>query len=115
MLGRPKIGPISAIGRGEEEILEADGDEEPEDDLAAHGRAVEGWDCAGGLAIVVREAKVESHADGDEEHGDRGGDCGEARAIGYHGSDFGAGDGNSGEVGTPIPEHGDVELLGSLD
>ena len=115
MLGGPEIGPVPAVGRGKEEVLEADGDEEPQDDLAAHGCLVEGWDCAGGLAIVVREAKVESHTDGDEDYGDGGGDCGERRAISYHGGDFGAGDGYSGEVRTPVPEHCDVELLCSLD
>ena len=67
MLGGPEIGPISAVGRGEEEVLKTDGDEEPEDDLAAHGCFVKGWDRAGGLAIVVGEPEEESDANGDEE------------------------------------------------
>ena len=54
MLARPKILPVSAIGCGEEEILDNDGDEEPHDDFPAHDRLVKGGNLARSLTVVVR-------------------------------------------------------------
>ena len=53
----PEVAPVAAVGRGEEEVLDEDGDEEPEDDLAARDRFVEAWDLTGRLAVIVWETK----------------------------------------------------------
>ena len=54
-----EIDPIAAVRGGEEEVLEEDGDEEPEDDAAFHDGVVEGRDAPGRLAVIVRQAKVD--------------------------------------------------------
>ena len=56
-------------------VLDEDGDEEPEDDFAAHYGAVEGGDLAGILAVVVWEAEEEDKADSPEYESDWNGDA----------------------------------------
>ena len=41
VFARPKVFPVAAVRRGEEIVLDEDGDEEPDDDFAADGGAVE--------------------------------------------------------------------------
>ena len=54
VLRGPEIGPAAPVGRGEEVVLQDHRDEEPDHYLAARERAVEGWDLAWVLAVVVR-------------------------------------------------------------
>ena len=62
--------------------MDQDGDEEPEDDFAAHDGAVEGGNLAGVLAIVVREAEEEDETYSPEDESDGEGDASQGRAIG---------------------------------
>lgn len=106
VLAGPEVFPVAAVGRGEEVVLDDDGDEEPlergrvcqlwcgrgevgrgayQDDFSADDGAVEGWDAAGGLAVVVWKAEEEHETDGPEEEGNGGGDTGQCRAVRYQG------------------------------
>ena len=77
-----QVAPITTVRGGEPVILDQDGDEEPEDDFAAHYGVVEGGDLAGGLAIVVRKAEEENETYGPENESDREGNASQGGAVG---------------------------------
>jgi len=112
VLAGPEVFPVAAVGRGEEVVLDDDGDEEPldgrdgllvlvrkggrgegrggagrayQDDFSADDGAVEGGDAAGGLAVVVWETEEEHEPDGPEEDGKGSCDAGQCRAVRYQG------------------------------
>lgn len=64
VLGGEEVAPVASVRRGEEIVLDDDGDEEPDYDLSAGQRIVEGGDTAGGLAVVGWEAEVEDDSYG---------------------------------------------------
>lgn len=115
VLRAPEILPVAAVGGAEEEVLDEDGDEEPEDDVAASDGLVERGDVARGLAVVAGEAEEQDHADGPEEDGEGDNDGGVDDGVcGAVGDDAGGCDGwrdSFGEAGAPEPEHDDVCLL----
>lgn len=83
VLAGPEVFPVAAVGGREEEVLDEDGDEEPEDYFAPDDGTVEGGDAAGGLSVVFRESEEEEDADGPHEEGDGDGDACEGGAVGY--------------------------------
>lgn len=88
--------------------MNEDGDEEPEDDFAAHYGAVEGGDLAGFLAIVVWEAEEEDQTYGPEDESDGEGDAGQCGAIGDEVRSDNAVEGEVCKLRAPEPEGDDV-------
>lgn len=60
--------PIPAIWRAEEEVLDNDGNEEPDDHFAVAEGSVEGIDLSRLLSIVIGESKVKHQADTPHQH-----------------------------------------------
>ena len=75
--------------------MDQDGDEEPEDDFAAHDGAVEGGDLARSLAIVIREAEEEDKTYSPKNESDGEGDASQSGAVG---DEVGSNDTIKGEV-----------------
>ena len=115
VLRGPEVPPVAAVGRGEEEVLDQDGDEEPGYYLAAQEGAVEGGDAAGGLAVVVWQAEEEDDADSPHEQRDGHRDSCQGRPVGYERGSLYAGQGQCVEARTPEPQQDDVDLLRALD
>lgn len=74
--------PISSVWRGEEIVLDDDGDEEPNYNLSACKRAVEGRDSAGCLAVIGWEAEVKYYSYSPQEEREGDGNGSESGAVG---------------------------------
>ena len=115
MLTRPEVFPIPTVRRGEEVILDEDSDEEPDDDLSADDGAVEGWDAAGRLAVVVREAKEKNDANGPHEERDGDGDACKRGSVGDKSRGLYTVESECIEARAPEPEQDNIDLLCALD
>ena len=114
MLRAPEVCPVSAIGGTEPEILQNDGDEEPHHYFAAGERAVERWDVAGVLAVVVWEALKEDEPDAEHDECDGDGYACESGTICYKIASADACDLKPCQLASPVPKYHDVELLSTL-
>ena len=68
MAGRDRLtAPVATVRCAKEEVLQDDGNEVPEDDLAAEYGLVEGGHLSRGLAIVVGKSEEQQQSNSPEE------------------------------------------------
>ncbi len=80
--GGPEEGPVAAGHGAEEVVLDYYHKEEPDYNLAAYERDVEGGDLAGLLTVVLWEAVVHDESDDPEQESNGDSNAGEGFVVG---------------------------------
>lgn len=113
-VARPQKVPATAVRRRQKVVLDDGHDKEPHHDLATHQRPVKGRDVARLAPVGLGQPEEEHTADSPQEDRDGHGDAGDdARGRGDQGHAVGVL--KVRRVRAPVPERGDVDLLGALD